>query len=198
MPLNFDHVAFFYDRFMHPFERGFLSEWRKKLWKGLKGERVLEIGVGTGANFPYYPEGVGIVGLDKSRNMLMRAKSKGNHPLVLGDVERLPFKDATFDAVVSTLVFCSLSDPLKGLLEVKRVLREGGLFYMLEHVRPRGWKGRVFDLLNPITVFILEEHINRDLMVYFKRSGFDVLKAEDLTGDGLFRHFVLGKRGRRV
>jgi len=106
--IKFDHIAPIYDHFMLPFERGALKRWRRKLWEGVKGGAVLEVGVGTGANLPFYPEGGAVVGLDRSVRMLRRARGRGLEMAVLGDVEALPFGDATFDDVVSTLVFCSV------------------------------------------------------------------------------------------
>ncbi len=163
------------------------------LWKGVKGRRVLEVGVGTGANFQFYPNGLSVVGMDRSRKMLLKAREKGGYPLVMGEIEHLPFKDGAFEEVVSTLVFCSVRDPVRGLREIRRVLREGGRLHMLEHVRPDDWKGRVFDLLNPITVLLMEEHINRNTHALLPKAGFRVLRAVKLTSDGLFR-YVLAER----
>lgn len=193
MPLTFDHLAPIYDHFMRPFERGVLRAWREMLWRNVKGERILEVGVGTGANFPLYPDGRTIVGTDRSRKMLLKAKGKGDFPLVVGEIEALPFKDGAFDDVVSTFVFCSVRDPIRGLKEIRRVLREGGRLHMLEHVRPEDWKGRLFDLLNPLTVLIMEEYINRRTHELLPEAGFRVLRTVRLTSDGLFR-YVLAER----
>lgn len=178
---------------MWPFERGVLRAWREMLWRNVKGERILEVGVGTGANFPLYPDGRTIVGTDRSRKMLLKAKGKGDFPLVVGEIEALPFKDGAFDDVVSTFVFCSVRDPIRGLKEIRRVLRKGGRLHMLEHVRPEDWKGRLFDLLNPLTVLIMEEYINRRTHELLPEAGFRVLRTVRLTSDGLFR-YVLAER----
>ncbi len=163
------------------------------LWKNVGGERILEVGVGTGANFPFYPDGRTVVGMDRSRKMLLRAKGKGEYPLVVGEIESLPFKDGSFEDVVSTLVFCSVRDPVRGLKEIRRVLKSGGRLHMLEHVRPENWKGRLFDLLNPITVTVMDEYINRRTHDLLPEAGFKVLKSVRLTSDGLFR-YVLAER----
>lgn len=193
MPLTFDHLAPIYDHFMLPFERGVLKRWREMLWRDVEGRRILEVGVGTGANLPFYPKGVEVFGLDRSRKMLLKAKGKGLDRLVLGEIEALPFANGVFDGVVSTLVFCSVRDPLRGLGEIRRVLREGGRLYMLEHVRPEDFKGPIFDLLNPITVLVMEEYINRRTHTLVADAGFSILKEVKLTSDGLFRYVVARK-----
>ena len=193
MPLTFDHLAPIYDHFMLPFERGVLKRWREMLWRDVEGRRILEVGVGTGANLPFYPKGVEVFGLDRSRKMLLKAKGKGLDRLVLGEIEALPFANGVFDGVVSTLVFCSVRDPLRGLGEIRRVLREGGRLYMLEHVRPEDFKGPIFDLLNPITVLVMEEYINRRTHILVADAGFSILKEVKLTSDGLFRYVVARK-----
>jgi len=190
MPLTFDHLAPVYDHFMLPFERGALKKWRELLWKEVKGKYVLEVGVGTGANAPFYPYGSTMVGIDRSRKMLLKAKGRVKHPLIVADVHNLPFGDSVFDSVVSTLVFCSVRDPVVGLREIRRVLKPGGYLYMIEHVRPEDWKGKVFDLINPLTVFIMEEHVNRRTHLMVGEVGFAVLKVRNLTSDGLFKYIV--------
>ncbi len=193
MPLTFDHLAPIYDHFMLPFERGALRRWRELLWKEVKGKYILEVGVGTGANAPFYPDGGTVVGIDRSRKMLLKAKGRVGHPLIVADVQNLPFGDAVFDSAVSTLVFCSVREPVVGLREIRRVLKPGGYLYMIEHVRPEDWKGKVFDLINPLTVFIMEEYVNRRTHLMVGEAGFTVLKVKNLTSDGLFKYMVARK-----
>ncbi len=190
MLITFDQLSSIYDFLMYPIERKILQKWREHLWNEIKGSRILEVGAGTGVNFRFYPDDKFIVAVDISPNMLHKARSKGKYNLVVGDVLSLPFGDDSFDAVVSTLVFCSVKDPLRGLDEIKRILRKGGFLYMLEHVRPRGWKGRVFDMLNPLSVWIMEEHINRNTHEIVKAAGFRILEIKDITSDGLFKYLV--------
>jgi len=61
---------------------------------------------------------------------------------------------------------------------------------MIEHGRPEDWKGPLFDLLNPLTVLLMEEHINRNVHAAVVAAGYEVLKVENLTGDGLFKLIV--------
>lgn len=80
--------------------------------------------------------------------------------LRLLDVENLQFADGTFDSVVGSFVFCSVPDPVRGLRELRRVVKPGGRIVLLEHVRPPGLVGRVADLLNPLVGPIAGANIN--------------------------------------
>jgi len=122
---------------------------------------VLEVGVGTGKNMPYYPAGIRVTAVDLSGQMLSRARRRAPHlrlpvPLVQTDVQALAFPDAAFDTAVATFVFCSVPDPVRGLREVARVVRLGGLVVLLEHVRAEGpILGRLMDLLDPLIVRLM-------------------------------------------
>eukprot|EP00613_Pedinella_sp_CCMP2098_P013492 CAMPEP_0171750568 /NCGR_PEP_ID=MMETSP0991-20121206/41466_1 /TAXON_ID=483369 /ORGANISM="non described non described, Strain CCMP2098" /LENGTH=259 /DNA_ID=CAMNT_0012351521 /DNA_START=240 /DNA_END=1019 /DNA_ORIENTATION=- len=108
-------------------------------------KEVLEIGVGKGANFGLYPA----------------TRAGANVALVQGAGEELPFPDGSFDAVVATLVLCSVEDPWKVLAEVSRVLKPGGRFLFMEHVRP-GVLGLVQDILDPLQGVVAAGcHLNR-------------------------------------
>jgi len=115
------------------------------LFSRIPSGAVLEVGFGGGANLDYYPRGVVLTGIDPllskdyanpQSQSVVRRYAQRDIPLSLqqGVCEALPFGDATFDCVVSTLVFCSVADPLQSLREVARVLRPGGLFLCVEHV----------------------------------------------------------------
>jgi ubiquinone/menaquinone biosynthesis C-methylase UbiE len=94
------------------------------------------------------------------------------------DVEDLAFPDAAFDCVVSTLVFCSVEDPMRGLNQIRRVLRDGGELRMLEHVRSqRPRMGKVMDMLNPIANLI-GDNINRRTVESVQAAGFELLSVE--------------------
>lgn len=133
-------MALGYDRFMRATERACLEQWRKELLCDLAGD-VLEIGAGTGANLPHYPAAVGRLVLTESDRFMRakleaRARACGLARVEVHDAraERLPFAEGTFDAVVSTLVLCSVPDVEAALGEVRRVLAPGGAFVYLEHV----------------------------------------------------------------
>jgi ubiquinone/menaquinone biosynthesis C-methylase UbiE len=129
-----------YDRVMSTAERACLVEWRAALLRGLSGE-VLEIGAGTGANLRHYPSSVTrLVLTEPDPHMLekLRARVARDAPpsteLVSASSGALPFPDASFDGVVTTLVLCSVEDPAHTLGELRRVLRPGGALVYLEHV----------------------------------------------------------------
>jgi SAM-dependent methyltransferase len=116
-----------------------LAGWRYDLLSDVHG-RVLELGVRNGPNFAYYPVDALVIATDVDASMIVGARGLFPHfrqglALSLADAQRLPFADHSFDAVVATLVFCSIPDPDRALAEVARVLRPGGRFYNIDHVR---------------------------------------------------------------
>ena len=153
---------------------------------------VLEVGVGTGKNLPYHPEGSRSVAVDLSPRMLRHAARKADRlgrdvDLVLADAQRLPFRDGAFDAAAATFVFCSVPDPVLGLREVRRVLRQDGDLHLLEHVRAGNRVvGRLMDLINPVAVRLMGANINRDTVGNVERSGF-ALKSVESRGFGILR-----------
>ena len=123
-----------------PLELLAFNRLRRRLWSEVHGARVLEVGVGTGKNLPYHPDGARSVAIDISPRMLRRAASRAQHlgrdvDLVLADAQHLPFRDDTFDSAADTFVFCSVPDPIAGLEEVRRVVRDEGQIHLVEHVR---------------------------------------------------------------
>lgn len=129
-----------YDRLLSGAEDAGLREQRRQLLAGASG-RVLEIGAGTGANLGLYPDAVTeLVLVEPDPHMAAQLRPRlgvGEEAvaLVAAPAERLPFEAAGFDTVVSTLVLCTVPDPVAALAEVARVLRPGGRLLMLEHVR---------------------------------------------------------------
>lgn len=158
---------------------------RTFLWRHVRGPQVLEIGVGTGANMPYYPPGAAITAVDLSPQMLAQAQARAEHldvavTLREADAQALPFPDASFDTVVTTCVFCSVPNPALGLAEVLRVLKPGGQLLMLEHVRSRMPVLReLMDVLNPLVVRMVGANINRETVETIRRTGFTGLQASD-------------------
>jgi ubiquinone/menaquinone biosynthesis C-methylase UbiE len=128
--------AAIYDPFMRRTEEACLLGWRLDLLSSLSG-RVLEIGAGTGANVPLYPPSVtSLVLAEPDPHMLarLRARAPARAELLAASCESLPLPDSSLDAVVSTLVLCSVPEPSRALAELYRVLRPGGTFVFLEHV----------------------------------------------------------------
>jgi SAM-dependent methyltransferase len=132
---------FIHDLVGAPMEKKpFIRDARGKLRAAANG-RVLEVGAGTGFNLPHYPAGVDdLTVTDGSAGMLRRAEKRadqaGRHVTVTtADAEHLPFEDASFDTVVASLLLCSVGDQDEALSEIRRVLKPGGQYLFLEHVR---------------------------------------------------------------
>jgi SAM-dependent methyltransferase len=145
------------------------------------GGRLLEIGAGTGLNFPHYPPGARGAATEPSREMLRLAQTKprpANVSLVQNSAEALPFADDAFDAAFATLVFCSVASPPLAFAELRRVVREGGRVVLLEHVRPTGLLGFVFDAISFFTVRLCEDHFNRRTAEEARRAGLRIVRIE--------------------
>jgi ubiquinone/menaquinone biosynthesis C-methylase UbiE len=179
---TYDDIAPNYDRAVRPLDRWFLARLRANTFRYLpKDARVLEIGAGTGLNFVFYPANATGVATEPSSGMLHIAKGKqrpAKVPLVQSCAEHLPFKNNSFDSAFATLVFCSLSQPDKAFAELRRVVKPGGTVLLLEHVRPDGLLGPVFDLLNFITVRLCDDHFNRRTAQAAQSAGLNVTKVE--------------------
>jgi ubiquinone/menaquinone biosynthesis C-methylase UbiE len=171
-----------YDRGMWLLERFSLYRLRRELLQGVSG-RVLEIGAGTGANLSFYPPDALITAIDMRPVHLAAATKKARFGLQKGtfiagcaDAQYLPFSDNAFDAVVGTLVFCSIHQPALALAEITRVLVPGGRVLLLEHVRGQtSLARRITDWLHPFWFALQGEcHLNRDTAATIANSGFHV------------------------
>ncbi|MFZ1057744.1 MAG: class I SAM-dependent methyltransferase [Candidatus Rokuibacteriota bacterium] len=186
---RWNRQARLYDRLTAPMER-MLGLVRGRAWvfeRVAKG-RVLEVGAGTGKNLPYYPERALVVASDLSPGMLARAVEKAGDRsravrFVVTDAEDLAFRDGSFDTVLATCVFCTVPDPVRGLREARRVLKEGGEVVLLEHMRPQGFLGRLFDLLDPIASRVMGPHINRRTLDNIRRAGLVVVEERHVFSD---------------
>ena len=141
---RYQRIARVYDLLDLPFEYGRYRKIRPQMFRGLSG-RILDAGVGTGRNFPFYPPSSEVVGIDLSPAMLARAERRRNTaaaPVTLRqmDVTRLDFPDRSFDAAVATFLFCTLPDDLQvaAMRELGRVVKPGGIIRCLEYTRPSG------------------------------------------------------------
>ncbi|QUV80857.1 class I SAM-dependent methyltransferase [Chloracidobacterium sp. D] len=169
-----------YDNCMRPLERRFFEVRRRQLIPQAAGE-VLEIGGGTGANLPFYGTAVtSLMFTDPDPAMLWIAAAKPRPPhlavtFLEATAEALPFPAASFDTVVTTLVLCSVRDPMQALAEIRRVLRPGGCFLALEHVRPQGWLGYLADALTPLQKRLAAGcHLNRQTHRAIRQAGFSI------------------------
>ncbi|MGF7398952.1 methyltransferase domain-containing protein [Thermoanaerobacterium thermosaccharolyticum] len=195
---RYERIAKYYDLMESLMESSGGKRWRKMLWSEVSGNTILEAGIGTGSNILYYPEGKKIYGIDFSPKMVEIAKDKAKRygkdvDIRVMDIENLEFNDSTFDAIVTSCVFCSVPDPIKGLKELKRVLKNDGKLFMLEHVRSKKQIiGTLMDILNPLTVNTWGANINRDTVKNLKISGFKILKEENLALD-IMKLIIAGK-----
>src|SRR5215467_1557291 len=146
---RYQRIAPVYDVLDLPFEYGRYRQIRRLLFQGRSG-RLLEAGVGTGRNFPFYPPGSTVVGIDISPAMLARAERRRKSAVAevelrQMDVTRLDFPDHTFDGAVATFLFCVLPDQLQvpALKELGRVVKAGRTVRLLEYVRPHQTVRRV-------------------------------------------------------
>ena len=163
---------------------GRVRPYRRETAGRARGE-VLEIGGGTGANLPFYGPDVHLTVAEPNPHMVRRLKRRaarlGRAVTVVPDQgERLPFPDASFQAVVTTLVLCMVTDLQGVIAEAHRVLRPGGAFFFYEHVassdvRVRRWQTR----LNPVWKFATTGcNLDRDIVTAINGAGF---ASVDLT-----------------
>lgn len=187
---RYDRISPVYDLFESLAERSKFSKWRRLLFQQVKGLAMLEVGAGTGKNFPYYPAGLEVTAIDLSEGMLSRARKKlASYPsarinLRIMDVQKLDLEADSFDTAVATFVFCSVPDPVLGLREVRRVLKPQGKLLLLEHVlSKRPVLRSLMKLMNPIIVRITGANINRVTVRNIQKAGFRIEEEKDLWLD---------------
>lgn len=172
-------LATVYDPIIAPFDPLGVWRWREWVVRAARG-RVLEIGIGTGLNLKYYRAADFIAAIDPDGASLARALTRrdGARKIFLhqSPAEALPFANASFDSVVGTLTFCSIGDPGLALSEIRRVLKPGGMFRLIEHVRV---ENRVIaglqDAITPAWKQIAGNcHLNRDTRAAVERAGFQI------------------------
>jgi SAM-dependent methyltransferase len=147
--------------------------------------RVLEIGVGTGANFPYYRNAAEVIGVEPDPYMLARARRRvatAPCPVRLEPLraEELPFPDASFDSAVATWVLCTIPRPERALAELRRVLRPGATLIFIEHVRSSSpGAARLQALLTPAWSCLSGGcHLDRDIIGMIRAAGFGEIEVE--------------------
>jgi ubiquinone/menaquinone biosynthesis C-methylase UbiE len=171
-----------YDRMLAASEEAGLGEHRTKLLGGVRG-RVLEIGAGTGVNLRHYPpDGFAELVLTEPEPPMARrledrvAGAARDAQVLRASADALPFADASFDTVISTLVLCTVPDAPKALAELHRVLTPGGQLLFMEHVRHDDPKrARRQDQITPVWRHVGHGcHLNRDTPALIAAAGFDV------------------------
>jgi ubiquinone/menaquinone biosynthesis C-methylase UbiE len=184
MGLRSRFFAFTYDRFSKGSEEAGLGEMRRDLIAGASGD-VLEIGGGTGANLGYYGAGVESLTVTEPeppmlKRLEQKAREQNSQATVLrAPAEDLPFDDASFDTVVSTLVLCGVDDQPRAVRELRRVLRPGGRLIFIEHVRSDDpHVAKMQDRMNPLNRFFVCCDCNRRTLETIRSAGFEVTELE--------------------
>lgn len=142
---------------------------------------VLEIGSGTGINFPFYKKASSVEAIEPNRNMIersMKQKRRATVPIHINkqSAENISFPENTFDSVVSTLVFCTIPNPVKALNNIQRVAKPGATILFLEHVKMKQTLiARTQDLLTPTWQKVADGcHLNRDTLATIKMSDLEI------------------------
>lgn len=175
----YERQAPYYDRMIAVAERLLFAGGREWACRQVHGD-VLEVGVGTGRNLPCLPDGVRLTGMELSPAMLARAEERARRlgrtvDLRVGDAQRLPFADATFDTVLATLTLCSIPDDVTAVAEMARVLRPGGRLVLLDHVAsPSRVVRTVQRLLEPLFLRLAADHLLREPEDAVRRAGLVV------------------------
>lgn len=175
---RYNRISKVYDLIEKPMKAMMMDNWRKELFKEIEGKKILEVGVGTGKNLQYYSSDKEVTGIDFSEKMLSKAKYRSEHKenitLMEMNAENMSFEDNAFDTVVTSCVFCSVPEPVKGLKEIRRVCKNGGKVIMLEHMRSdKPAVGKFMDMVNFIPVHIWGANINRRTLENLEKAGFN-------------------------
>ena len=186
---RYDRIAPYFEGLEAMMEGLVFKSWRKRLWAKVEGYHILEVGVGTGKNFDYYPKDARITAIDFSEQMLKQAAQKrvrknSNVELELMDIQSLCFADNSFDTVICSFVFCSVPSPAKGLKELYRVCKPGGQVLLLEHVLSSNpVLAGVMNLLNPVVVGLFGANINRNTVKNVKACAFTSVHVDQHSND---------------
>lgn len=180
----------FYDLAMSPIEFMFLNKMRKNIITQANGN-VLEIGFGTGANVEIYqsPKIKSLTAIDIKFSKATLNKFKDKVRLIEAGAEDIPFKDNSFDTIVSTIALCSVEDLDQSIKEIRRVLKNGGQYLFVEHVLPENkYIARVFHKLNkPWSQHMGGCNINRETVTKLLEHGF-ILKEKHMKNLKVFTY----------
>jgi ubiquinone/menaquinone biosynthesis C-methylase UbiE len=181
--------ARWYDFFMGPLEQRKFKKVRMDLLKSARG-RVLELGSGTGINFPLYKNVEQVIAVEPSQHMIQQSTVKqklGFVPIkvINASAENLPFEDNTFDTVVATLVFCTIPKVDRAIQELKRVCKPNGKILLFEHVKMQNTVlGKIQERLTPLWKKICDGCcLNRETVKDFTTQGLEIVKINNFYKD---------------
>jgi len=190
---NFSNIYKFYDLINKILTLGFDTKWRKKAVNLIVGKKILDLGSGTGAAFNLLNE-FEVTAIDPDENMLKLNDFKNK---LVGKAESLPFKDNTFDSVVCTFVWRNLDDTQKALSEIRRVLKAGGKFILLDMTRPKNKFLSYLHFLGTYMVTTLIGLVTLNLKEYrFLHNSLDKYsQPEDHLADNPFESYKVFRMG---
>ncbi|MEH7014238.1 class I SAM-dependent methyltransferase [Neobacillus niacini] len=181
--------AKWYDFFMGPLEQRKFKRIRKELLQRAEG-KVLELGSGTGINFPFYKDVDQVIAIEPSQHMIDQSINRlqlsvVTIEMVKASAEKLPFEDNTFDTVVATLVFCTIPNAEKAIAEIKRVCKPKGSILLFEHVKMENrLLGGMQEWLTPVWKKICDGCcLNRETLKAFTSQGLKIEKVEQFYKD---------------
>jgi ubiquinone/menaquinone biosynthesis C-methylase UbiE len=188
--MAYRRIATFYDLLDLPFEYGRYRALRPALFAGLSGA-ILDAGVGTGRNMPYYPQGAKVVGIDLSPAMLARAKRRRNRLGLAVELEEMDilhtgFADHSFDAIVSSFLFCVLppEQQAPALRELARICKPGGQIRILEYVYSENPLRRfIMRLWAPWVRWAYDAAFDRATEGYLAEAGLEAVETRFLCAD---------------
>lgn len=187
-----------YDFFMSPLEKGTFKTIRKNLIQRAEGS-VLEIGSGTGINFPYYKSVTKVTAIEPRQFMIeksikRKAISSVQIEVQKGSAEMLPYPDNSFDTVVVTLALCTIPDPKLALKEMARVCKPGGKILLFEHVKMSSpFLGTLQDWLTPFWKKICDGCcLNRDTVQLVIANDMKIIRKTSFF-NGLFVELEIRK-----
>jgi ubiquinone/menaquinone biosynthesis C-methylase UbiE len=199
--------ALTYNRLMAGGEKAGLAAMRATLLAGARGE-VLEVGAGTGLNLTHYAGEVSTLTLtEPDASMLRRLehiarRTAQSTTILRAPAEDLPFEDATFDTVVSTLVLCGVDDQPRAVREIRRVLKPGGRLLFVEHVRSDDvGVARRQDRINWLNRLVVGCDCNRPTLETLELGGFvidDIIHGELPKSPSFVRPMIVGSAVRPI
>ena len=187
---RYNHVAPFYDLLDLPFEVRRYRTMRPQLFAGISGS-ILDAGVGTGRNMPFYPEGCRITGIDFSPGMIARARERRdklgkNVELLEMNVLATTFPDRYFDAIIASFLFCVLDDDqqLPALRELERICKPGGVIRFLDYrYSSDPFRRFIMKLWAPWVRWVYGAGFDRQTEQYLPEAGLEILEKRFLYRD---------------